>query len=215
MRIVAVFGGPKTPPALWWITGTLLVIEMLAQLGDRGLLAGFDLRTWLISYGAFWDFLFPPGAVDHALFPGQSYTMLVTHAFLHAGTVHVLMNAVIFIALAKTLALVFGLRAVCLMMVVGAIASGVTFGLLETTAAPMVGASGVVFCFIGVWLEATRRQAKAMGQPTRSIASILIGLVLVHVLLHVFMGGQIAWAAHLGGFVAGFFVLPWLIRPIA
>mgnify|MGYP001057532477 CR=1 FL=1 len=215
MRIVAVFGGPKTPPVLWWLTGSLLMIELFAQLGDRGLLAGYDLRAWLISNGAFWDFLFPPGRVDQALYPGQSYVMLLTHAFLHAGTLHVIMNAVIFIALAKTLALAYGLRAVLLMSTVGAVASGVAFGLLETTAAPMVGASGVVFCLIGVWLYATRESAKALGQPTRSVASILIGLVLIHVLLHVFMGGMIAWQAHLGGFVAGFFVVPWLVRPLA
>lgn len=214
MRIVAVFGGPRTPPVLWWITGSMLMIEMFAQLGDRGLLGGLDLRTWLISYGAFWDFLFPPGRVDHALFPGQSYVMLLSHAFVHAGTLHVIMNAVIFIALAKTLVLVFGVRSILLAMVIGAVSSGVAFGVLETTAAPMVGASGVVFCLIGLWLETGRTQAKAAGQPTRSVASIVIGLVLVHVILHVFMGGMIAWQAHLGGFVAGFFLMPWIIRPV-
>ncbi|NCV52790.1 MAG: rhomboid family intramembrane serine protease [Gammaproteobacteria bacterium] len=25
------------------------------------------------------------------------------------------------------------------------------------------------------------------------------------------MGGQIAWQAHLGGFVAGYFLMPWFI----
>ena len=211
MRIVAVFGGPKAPPLLWWITGTLLVIEMLAQLGDRGLLAGFDLRTWLISYGAFWDFLFPPGAVDQALFPGQSYSMLLTHALLHAGTIHVLMNAVIFIALGKTLAVYFGLRLVMLTMLLGAVSSGVAFGLLESTAAPMVGASGVVFAFIGLWLQASRSELKRLGRPGRSAVSVMMSLIVIHVLLHVFMGGQIAWQAHLGGFVAGYFLMPWLI----
>ena len=211
MRIVAVFGGPKTPPLLWWITGTLLMIEMLAQFGDRGLLAGFDLRTWLISYGAFWDFLFPPGAVDQALFPGQSYSMLLTHALLHAGTIHVLMNAVIFIALGKTLAVYFGLRLVMLTMLLGAVSSGVAFGLLESTAAPMVGASGVVFAFIGLWLQASRSELKRLGRPGRSAVSVMMSLIVIHVLLHVFMGGQIAWQAHLGGFVAGYFLMPWLI----
>jgi membrane associated rhomboid family serine protease len=34
---------------------------------------------------------------------------------------------------------------------------------------------------------------------------------VIHVLLHLFMGGQIAWQAHLGGFVAGYFLMPWFI----
>jgi membrane associated rhomboid family serine protease len=211
MQIVPVFGGPPTPKTLWWLTGLMLMLEGLAQLSDRGWFGVLDLRGLMISYGAFWDFLFPPGAVHQALFPGQSYSMLLTHAFLHAGTIHVLMNAVIFIALGKTLAVYFGLRLVMLTMLLGALSSGVAFGLLESTAAPMVGASGVVFAFIGLWLQASRSELKRLGRPGRSTASVMMSLIVIHVLLHVFMGGQIAWQAHLGGFVAGYFLMPWLI----
>ena len=211
MQIVPVFGGPPTPKTLWWLTGLMLMLEGLAQLSDRGWFGVLDLRGLMISYGAFWDFLFPPGAVDQALFPGQSYSMLLTHAFLHAGTIHVLMNAVIFIALGKTLAVYFGLRLVMVTMLLGALSSGVAFGLLESTAAPMVGASGVVFAFIGLWLQASRSELKRLGRPGRSTASVIMSLIVIHVLLHVFMGGQIAWQAHLGGFVAGYFLMPWLI----
>jgi len=211
MQIVPVFGGPPTPKTLWWLTGLMLMLEGLAQLSDRGWFGVLDLRGLMISYGAFWDFLFPPGAVHQALFPGQSYSMLLTHAFLHAGTIHVLMNAVIFIALGKTLAAYFGLRLVVVTMLLGALSSGVTFGLLESTAAPMVGASGVVFAFIGLWLQASRSELKRLGRPGRSTASVMMSLIVIHVLLHVFMGGQIAWQAHLGGFVAGYFLMPWLI----
>jgi membrane associated rhomboid family serine protease len=94
-------------------------------------------------------------------------------------------------------------------MLVGAISSGVMFGLLETTSAPMVGASGVVFSFIGFWLQASRAELKRRGRPGRSASSVIISLIVIHVLLHVFMGGQIAWQAHLGGFVAGYFLMPW------
>ena len=211
MQIVPVFGGPPTPKTLWWLTGLMLMLEGLAQLSDRGWFGVLDLRGLMISYGAFWDFLFPPGAVDQALFPGQSYSMLLTHAFLHAGTIHVLMNTVIFIALGKTLAVHFGLRSVMLTMLLGAVSSGVAFGLLESTAAPMVGASGVVFAFIGLWLQASRSELKRLGRPGRSTASVIMSLIVIHVLLHVFMGGQIAWQAHMGGFVAGYFLMPWLI----
>ena len=211
MQIVPVFGGPPTPKTLWWLTGLMLMLEGLAQLSDRGWFGVLDLRGLMISYGAFWDFLFPPGAVHQALFPGQSYSMLLTHAFLHTGTIHVLMNAVIFIALGKTLAVYFGLRLVILTMLLGAVSSGVAFGLLESTAAPMVGASGVVFAFIGLWLQASRSELKRLGRPGRSTASVIMSLIVIHVLLHVFMSGQIAWQAHLGGFVAGYFLMPWLI----
>ena len=208
MRIVPVFGGPKTPTTLWWLAGVMLLLEGLAQLSDRGWFGVFDLRSLMISYGAFWDFLFPPGALDHPLFLGQPYAMLITHAFLHAGTIHVLMNTVVFIALGKTLAVYFGLRLTLLTMLISAIVSAVMFGLLEKTPAPMVGASGVVFGLIGFWLQASRAE---LGRSDRSLASIIMSLIVIHLLLHVFMGGQIAWQAHLGGFVAGYFLMPLFI----
>ena len=210
MQIVPVFGGPKTPPTLWWMTGGLLTLEALFQLADNGWL-GVDLRSLAISYGGFWDFLFPPGRVDQALYPGQAYAMLLTHALLHAGTLHVIMNGVIFLALGKTLALRFGMPSVWITAGLGAISSGVMFGLLEDTAAPMVGASGVVFAFLGLWLYCAREDQRRLGNQARSITSIFIGLVVVHIVLHVFTGGMIAWQAHLGGFLAGFFVMPWLV----
>lgn len=211
MQILPVFGGPPTPRLFWWLTALLLGIECVAQLSDRGWFGDLDLRSLMVSYGAFWDFFFPPGVVDQTLYPGQSYLMFVTHALLHAGTIHVLMNAAIFIALGKTLAFYYGLKLTLITMLLGAVCSGITFGLLETTAAPMVGASGVVFAFIGVWLQTSRAEAVRMGRPARSASVVIISLIVFHVFMDVFMGGQIAWQAHLGGFVLGYYVIPWFI----
>ncbi len=212
MRLVPVFGGPATPVILWWIVGTMIAIEAISQLADQGLIGGLDLRYMLQSNAAFYAPLFPPGQVDSALYPGQAYLMLISYAFLHAGTIHVLMNTVILIALAKTLAVRFGVGFVLSSMGLGAISSSIFFGYLSDTSAYMIGSSGVVFSLIGLWLYMGRIDAPMLGTPTRSIISILIGLVVVHVLLHIFMGGQIAWQAHLGGFVMGYFVMPWFVR---
>ena len=189
----------------------MLVAECLAQLSDHGWFGGLDLRRLMISYGAFWDVLFPPGTIDQTLYPGQSYLMFVTHVLLHAGTIHVLMNAVIFIALGKTLALNYGLRLTLMTMLLGAVCSGITFGLLETTAAPMVGASGVVFALIGVWLQTSRAEALRVGRPARSASVVIISLIVLHIFMDIFMDGRIAWQAHLGGFVMGYFVIPWFV----
>ena len=75
----------------------------------------------------------------------------------------------------------------------------------------MVGASGVVFGLIGFWLQASRAELRQLGRSGRSLASLIMSLIIIHLVLHVFMGGQIAWQAHLGGFVAGYFLVPWFI----
>ena len=41
-----------------------------------------------------------------------------------------------------------------------------------------------------------------------------MSLIVIHLLLHVFMGGQIAWQAHLGGFVAGYFLCLYLLMVV-
>ena len=76
-------------------------------------------------------------------------------------------------------------------MLVGAISSGVMFGLIESTSAPMIGASGVVFSLIDFWLQVSRAELKRLGRPGRSIASVIISLIVIHVLLHVFMEARL------------------------
>lgn len=213
MRIVPVLGGPKTPVVLWWIVGAMWGIEGLLQLADHGWVGATDWRALAISYGAFWDFLFPPGRVDQALYPGQAYGMWLSHVFLHGGTLHVVMNTVILLALGKSVALVYGTGPALAAMAAGALGSAMGFGLLEDTPAPMVGASGVVFCLLGLWLATARQWARSRGESPRSMVSLLVGLVVVHVVLDVFMGGMIAWQAHLGGFMVGYFVLPVVLSP--
>ena len=46
----------------------MLLTECLGQLSDHGWFGDLDLRSIMISYGAFWDFLFPPGVVDQTLY---------------------------------------------------------------------------------------------------------------------------------------------------
>ena len=209
MRIVPVFGGPPTPPVLWCIVGSIIIIEIILQLSDYELFGTSDLRIRLISLGAFWDSLFPPSFIKGAIYPAQPYAMFLSHVFLHGGMVHAIMNSVILISLSKTLAAYNSVSFVLISMIIGAIFSSTSFGLLADTSAPMIGASGMVFALIGLWLRQSRSQELSNDAFNLSIVTIFATLVVIHLILHVFMGGQSAWQAHLGGFVAGYFVIPW------
>jgi len=60
-----------------------------------------------------------------------------------------------------------------------------------------------VFGFFGVitaWQERALRRAGADRSP---IWGRILGLAAINVVMHIALGGVIAWEAHLGGFVAG------------
>ena len=85
----------------------------------------------------------------------------------------------------------------------GAIAGGGMFGLLTNEAVPMVGASGAVFAFIGVWIVWDWHRHKAAGISTRPVIIRVLVLAGLNLVFFFGMDGMLAWEAHLGGFLAG------------
>ena len=67
----------------------------------------------------------------------------------------------------------------------------------------MVGASGAVVAFLGVWIVWDWRRHVAAGispQPVLVRVAVLAGL---NVVAWIALDGMLAWEAHLGGFLAG------------
>jgi rhomboid protease GluP len=201
----------RAPRTLWLLAGLLLAIETVLQLADHGVLPWTGLRSTAVAYGAYWDFLFPPGKVDQALYPGQAYVMLVSYGLLHGGSLHVIMNTVVLFGLGKTLSFHLGIERVLATFLVGVVSGAILFGLLADTAQPMLGASGGVFALLGLWMQWQRLQAQEFGRPVRSTLSTLLGLILIHLVLGVFLGDSIAWQAHFGGFAMGYWVMAWAL----
>jgi membrane associated rhomboid family serine protease len=75
----------------------------------------------------------------------------------------------------------------------------------------MVGASGAVFAFLGLWIVWDWRRHLAAGAPVGPVARRVVVLALLNVLLYVGLGGMLAWEAHLGGFLAGL-AAGWLLE---
>ncbi len=189
------------PGFLWALIGVMAAIELLLSASDAGLLGQADWRGLAYLYGAFWQ----PLATGDLLpaFSGQTITMYGTHAFLHGGFLHLAMNAVILLSLGKMIAARIGAVKTLLVFLLSAIAGGAAFGLIATTNGPMIGASGAAFGFFGLWNAwefATRRRRQ---MPLRPLLGTVAGLMLANVALFVFLGGGLAWEAHLGGYVMG------------
>ncbi|MDE2915084.1 MAG: rhomboid family intramembrane serine protease [Paracoccaceae bacterium] len=189
------------PWQLWLLVGVMAVVELALSAADRGWLGSPDWRTIAFLHGAFFRQLLVEPV--RPLFEEQPVTMFVSHAFLHGGIVHLALNATALLAIGKFIAERIGPWPMLALFLISAIAGGLGFFLLSSARGPMVGASGAVFGFIGLWLFLESRARRVLGRPMKPVWSTILGLVAANVVLALLFSGALAWEAHLGGFLAG------------
>jgi membrane associated rhomboid family serine protease len=195
------------PKELWALVGVIAAIEVVLSLADAGVIFDPSLRGRVFEAGAFWSPLLH-GA--RPLYSAQPFTMLVSHAFLHGSLLHMVMNMTILLALGRFVADRYGPNVILPLFLVSAVAGGLAFGLLSVGANPMVGASGAVFGFFGVWIAWDWRRHREAGAPVAPVVRRVAVLVIVNVVVYVGLKGLLAWLAHLGGFLAGLAFGGWL-----
>lgn len=207
--------GRGVPPLLWAMAAVFCGFELVFALSAAGLLPGSDWRTAVYIHGAFFDLWFDE-LMDGGAVPPWFWSSWVTHAFLHGGALHLAMNTAVFLALGGFIARGIGTARFLILFFTTAIAGALVFGILATTNAPMVGASGALFGFIGALKCWEWRFIQRTGAPANRFWGTIIALILINVMLAFSMpgGGSLAWEAHLGGFLAGFAIAP-LLAPWA
>jgi membrane associated rhomboid family serine protease len=222
------------PAPVMALCGVLLAIQAADSLvlNESG-------REQLLTWFAF----VPYRLVDPVGIPGGWLPLLwtpLTHAFLHAGWEHVLLNTVWLAIFATPVAQRYGAVKLYVMFAIGAVFGAVGFA---ATTLPqvqvLVGASGgiaaltgtaVRFMFqppvIGVDPETGERRflgrrlatlGELVAHPTARTFTIfwLVANALVPLLPLLTGGGaemQIAWQSHLAGFLAGLLLVPLLER---
>ena len=206
---------PRTPETgaprfLWVIVGIMAVIELALGLSEAGYLGSSNWRWPAFAIGAFWQPIFSGGMGP--LYPGQQVVMFVSHAFLHGGFIHAALNSVILLALGKFVAQRIGTLRTLLVLLLSAIGGGLAFGMIASSNAPMIGASGAVFGLIGVWQSWDLDMRRAAGLPLKPVFVAILGLAFANLLFFALLGGGLAWQAHLGGWLAGFLLAPYLDR---
>jgi membrane associated rhomboid family serine protease len=180
---------------------TLCVIPELVLLGaDHGLWGSAYWRTLAYTQGAFWAGLLYGWTPNY---PQQPVTMFFSHAWLHAGPGHLAGNMFALFWLGPQVAARRGNGGLLLIWCASVLGGGLAFGLLTSSPAPMVGASGALFGLAADWLVHEVRHTKGSRAKAARAMGIVVLLVALNVVVWVFQGGQLAWETHLGGFLSG------------
>jgi membrane associated rhomboid family serine protease len=133
----------------------------------------------------------------------QTALMFITYAFLHGGFMHLALNSVILLSLGKFVSIHIGAAKTVLVLFLSAVGGAACFGIISSSSAPMIGASGAVFGLIGLWQAMDYRMRRRSKLPVRPVVMAFLGLVASNILIFVLLSGGLAWEAHLGGWIVG------------
>ncbi len=203
-RLVAVQALAIRPLATQAILGVIGVVFINMVLTDA-LLSPVGLLRW--------------GANAPALVQEGEHFRLLAATFLHAGSLHVLLNGIALFYLGSVLERFLGWPR----FVIVYLASGVAASVLSAyvaSGAMSVGALGAIFGLLGGLAAINWRYGTdlplGIRQPRRwwaAVLGIIVILVLVLSALPPGMAPQIDGAAHLGGLIAGALVTLALLPP--
>ncbi|MFO1082827.1 MAG: rhomboid family intramembrane serine protease [Reyranellaceae bacterium] len=184
------------PPTVLW----LIVVNVIVQVA-RSVLLSDDADIALIQ-----QFGFVPAA-----YTGSSADLLsqvaapITYQFLHGGWMHLVVNMVSLAAFGAPVERLLGGRRFLLFYLSAGIVAGVVHAVLSPSSIePVIGASGAISGVFGGVLMLLRR----VGSLTSllPVAAVWIGLNVFFGLVGGTPGAdgeQVAWVAHIGGFVYG------------
>jgi membrane associated rhomboid family serine protease len=194
------------PPVVIALTLLIIVIEVIFQLANAGIIGGPRGVGWRIA--AIEEFGFSSVVLDRVLVNGDySFDMLkrfVTYPFVNVQLTQVAFCAALTLALGKFTAEYYGGVKVLGVYLVTSIVGAVAFGFMVEGRYPLLGGFTPVYGLIGAYTYALWLRLGQTGENQLKafrLIGFLMGLQLLFGLLFG-SGGQ--WIAELAGFSTGF-----------
>lgn len=132
---------------------------------------------------------------------------LVTHLLLHGDGMHLAFNSVMMLAIVTFFEKMQGTRRTIIFFTLCGIAGATTFFIFQPhSQMPMIGASGAMSGVFAAVIMAMHDQGRVfkLGKFTSRGPWPILGFwILLMIVLGIFGGDNIAWQAHVGGFIAG------------
>jgi len=188
------------------IVAMCVAVEATLLGSDHGLWGAAQWRGLAYQYGGFWRGLLGNWQPNYA---AQPYLMFVTYGFLHGGILHLSVNMITLVSLGRLVIERTGPWRFLMIYAVSLLGGAAGFAALSPAVQPMVGASGALFGLLGAlagWEWSARRLAREGIWPVLRLIGLLVALNAV---MYWAMDGNLAWEAHLGGFVAGWAASLW------
>ena len=180
-----------------------IAVEAVLVAADRGLVGSVLWRGLAYQNGAFWSGLVTDGWRPN--FAAQPVTMFATYPFLHAGLWHLVGNMAVLWILGRLVLRRMDQGSFAALYALSALGGALCFALVGSSVQPMVGASGALFGLAAAWKQRDWAERRGRGESVLPVMVDLVALVLLNLVFWVVEGGLLAWEAHLGGFLAGWF----------
>ncbi len=198
------------------VTRALLIANIAISLLDLAL-GAFDQWRWFLPL-RLWPLLPADSAWEYGFMPWQ----LVTHAFLHADPVHLILNMFGLVMFGAPLEHEWRARRFITLYAVSMLGGGLcqlalTSLMLRYGGPPMstVGASGAIFGLMVAYARLhPNHRIGLLFLPVMMKARTMIAIIIVLQLVLAIVpgGGNVAYLAHLGGALSGWLLLLWWER---
>lgn len=164
---------------------------------------------------AFYSLGFVPGAFT-GTYEGSwlNFISPLTYIFIHGSWMHMVFNALMGLALCTFFEREFGARATVVFFVICGLTGALAYFLLNPfITAPVIGASGSTSGLFAAVLVLLFRKKKLGQLGRKGPWPVLIFWAVLMVVMG-FMGGpeNVAWQAHLGGYLAGILLVNLMLK---
>ena len=137
------------------------------------------------------------GQYGPVLTDGQWWRIL-TSAFLHGGTMHILFNMIALFQVGTFVELIYGTSRMAVIYFLAAIGGGIAVSIFSPDVVT-IGASGAIFGLFGALAIAGLR----LGARGRSIMQQTTGIIVINLAISLWPGSNISIADHIGGLIVG------------
>jgi len=205
---------PVSPVVLVFVA-TVVVIEVVLQLAERGWIGGPEAIGWRLElvrnvgfHRAVFDHLLAGGSLEpKVIWPFLSYI------FVHKSFAHMLIASALMLGMGKLIAERFSSLAVVALIVVCGLMGSLIFGMFSAVGGfPLTGSYPVFYGFIGTFTWIRISDLRSEGKSILPAFSAVGMFLIFRTAFALMYGLSNSWMSDLAGVITGF-LLAYVLAP--